>query len=202
MHLLPTQDEIIRILRETGALRYGHFELSTGEHTNQFLQLPLALRYYQHSRALSVALSRLLRSDPEIASIIPELSVVTPASGGLPVAFGVSEALRCHQVYWAEAEDGRLRFRQYMEDHRGEKVVMVDDTLRTGRKLGQLKELLESAGATIVALAVVIHQPYGEVKEFDHIPLYRLATLEAELYRDSGNCRLCKAGQPLERVRI
>ncbi|MBI3696359.1 MAG: phosphoribosyltransferase [Acidobacteria bacterium] len=202
MHLLPTQEEILRILRETGALRWGHFELSTGRHTNQFLQLPLALRYYQHSRTLSVALSRLLRSNPEIASLVPELSIVTPASGGLPVAFGVGEALRCRQVYWAENEEGRLRFRQYMESHHGEKVVLVDDTLRTGRKLRELKTLLESGGAAILAVAVVILQPHtGERLEFDHIPIYSLAKLEAERYPDAAGCRMCHAGETLERVR-
>lgn len=201
MHLLPTQDEILRILKETGALRSGHFELPTGKHTNQFLQLPLALRYYQHSRTLSVALSRLLRANPEISSLIPELSVVTPASGGLPIAFGMGEALRCRQVYWAENDDGRLRFRQYMENHQGEKVVMVDDTVRTGRKLQQLKALLEAGGATIVAVAVVILQPHGEPLDFDGVPLYSLATLEAELCPSAAECGMCRAGEPLEKVR-
>ena len=201
MHLLPTQDEVIRILKETGALRMGHFELSSGKHTSQFLQLPLALRYYQHGRTLSVALSRLLRSNPEISSRISELSVVTPASGGLPVAFGVAEALRCHQVYWAENDDGRLRFRQYMEDHQGEKVVLVDDTLRTGKKLRELKEMLEAGGATILALAVVIHQPQESELELDQIPLYSLATLQAEHYPDAASCRMCHAGAPVEKVR-
>lgn len=201
MHLLPTQDEVIKILQDTGALRRGHFELSSGKHTNQFLQLPLALRYYQHNRTLSVALSRLLRSNLEIAGLISELSVVTPASGGLPVAFGVAEALRCHQVYWAETEEGRLRFRQYMEDHQGEKVVLVDDTVRTGSKLRQLKSLLESAGATILAVAVVIYQPHDKRSGFDHVPLYSLATLEAEMYPDAASCRMCKAGEPVEKVR-
>ena len=202
MHLLPTQEEILRILKETGALRWGHFELSTGKHTNQFLQLPLALRYYQHSRTLSVAISRLLRSNPEIASLVPELSIVTPASGGLPVAFGVGEALRCRQVYWAENEEGRLRFRQYMENHQGEKVVLVDDTLRTGKKLRELKALLESSGAAILAVAVVILQPHGGGGlEFDHVPVYSLAKLEAERYPDAAICRMCRAGEPVERVR-
>lgn len=200
MHLLPTQDEILRILNETGALRSGHFELSNGKHTNQFLQLPLALRYYQHSRTLSVALSRLLRANPEISSLIPELSIVTPASGGLPVAFGMGEALRCRQVYWAENDDGRLRFRQYMESHAGEKVVMVDDTVRTGRKLQQLKALLEAGGATIVAVAVVILQPHGNPLDFD-VPLYSLARLEADLYPSAAECRMCRDGKPVENVR-
>jgi len=201
MHLLPTQEEVVRILNETGALRWGHFELPDGKHTNQFLQLPLALRYYQHTRTLSVALSRLLRANPEISARISELSVVTPASGGLPVAFGVSEALRCRQVYWAENEDGKLRFRQYMEDHRGEQVVMVDDTLRTGRRLTELRALLEAEGATILAVAVVIHQPYSQESAFDDLPLYSLAKIEAELYSSACNCRMCRSGEPVEKVR-
>ncbi len=202
MHLLPTQEEIVRILQETGALRQGHFELPGGRHTSQFLQLPLALRYYQHSRTFSVALSRKLRANTEIAALIPELSVVTPASGGLPVAFGLGEALRCRQVYWAENDNGRLRFRQYMEHHRDEKVVMVDDTLRTGRMLRELRELLESAGATVLAVAVVIHQPYSDAPAFGDLPLYTLARLDVEMYPDSRSCQLCRLGQRLERVRI
>ena len=202
MHLLPTQDEVVRVLNETGALRHGHFELPNGKHTNQFLQLPLALRYYQHNRTFSVALSRLLRANPEISSQVAQLSVVTPASGGLPIAFGVSEALRCRQVYWAEQYDGRLRFRQYMEQHGGEKVVLVDDTLRTGRKLRELKALLESQGARILAVAVVIYQPYGSEVAFENIPLYALARLEAQLYRTSAECKLCRDGEPAEKVRV
>ena len=202
MHLLPTPEEIVRVLNDTGALRHGHFELPSGKHTNQFLQLPLALRYYQHNRTFSVALSRLLRANPEISAQVSELSVVAPASAGLPVAFGVSEALRCRQAYWAENEGGRLRFRQYMEDHQGEKVVLVDDTLRTGRKLRELKTLLEGQGASILAVAVVIYQPYGSEVAFDHLPLYSLARLDAELFGDAASCRLCRAGKQAEKVRV
>ena len=105
MHLLPTQDEVVRVLRDTGALRDGHFEYTNGLHSNEYLQVPLAMRYYQHARMLSVGLSRLLRENAEIRAIIPELSIVAPANAGLPVAYGVCEALRARQVYWAERED-------------------------------------------------------------------------------------------------
>src|SRR5258705_2115756 len=119
MHLLPTQDEVVQVLRDTGALRDGHFEYPSGLHSNEYLQVPLALRYYQHARTLSVGLSRLLRANPEIRAIIPELSVVAPATGGLPVAYGVCEALRANQVYWAERDDQSqsLRFPQYLGQH-------------------------------------------------------------------------------------
>src|SRR5438094_3844507 len=143
MHLLPTQDEVVRVLRDSGALRDGHFAYPSGLHSNEYLQLPLAMRYYQHARTLSVALSRLLRAHPEIRAMIPELSIVAPATGGLPVAFGVCEALRAHQVYWAERDgDGvHMRFRQYLEQSPNESVVLVDDILRSGSKLSEMRAL-------------------------------------------------------------
>jgi orotate phosphoribosyltransferase len=202
MHLTPTQDEVVRVLRETGALRDGHFEYPNGLHSNEYLQVPLAMRYYQHARMLSVGLSRLLRANPEIRVIVPELSIVAPATAGLPVAYGVCEALRAKQVYWAEEPDegGPLRFRQYLEQHPGEQVVLVDDILRSGRKLAQMKSLLESRGASVVGMAVVIYQPTPRTYDFGSLPLYYLARLEASYYTDAGKCELCKSGVPLERV--
>src|SRR5262249_57554425 len=96
MHLIPTQDEVVSVLRDTGALRDGHFQYPTGMHSNEYLQVPLAMRYYQHARTLSVGLSRLLRANSEIRALIPELSIVAPATGGLPLAYRVSEAFRPH----------------------------------------------------------------------------------------------------------
>jgi len=202
MHLTPTQDEVVRVLRETGALRDGHFEYPNGLHSNEYLQVPLAMRYYQHARMLSVGLSRLLRANPEIRVIVPELSIVAPATAGLPVAYGVCEALRAKQVYWAEEPDegGPLRFRQYLEQHPGEQVVLVDDILRSGRKLAQMKSLLESRGASVVGVAVVIYQPTPRTYDFGSLPLYYLARLEASYYTDAGKCELCKSGVPLEKV--
>jgi orotate phosphoribosyltransferase len=202
MHLLPTQEEVVRVLRETGALRDGHFEYPSGRHSNEYLQVPLAMRYYQHARTLSVGLSRLLRANPEIRAIIPELSIVAPATGGLPVAYGVCEALRAKQVYWAEQEDENqpMRFRQYLEQHPGEQVVLVDDILRSGNKLSEMKTLLESRGATVVGLAVIIYQPTPDTRNFGSLPLYYLAKLDARYYADAAHCDLCRRGVKVEKV--
>ena len=202
MHIIPTPEEVVAVLRETGALRDGHFEYPSGMHSNEYLQIPLAMRYYEHQRMLSVGLSRLLRANPEIRAIVRELSIVTPMTGGLPVAYGVTEALRANQVYWAERErdDEPLHFRQYLEQHDGEQVVLVDDILRTGKKLSELKALLESRGATVVGLAVVIYQPSPGMRDFGSLPLYYLAKLDARYYADAEHCELCKLGVPLEKV--
>src|ERR1044071_8881547 len=141
MHIIPTQDEVVAVWRETGALGDGPLEYASGLHSNEYLQVPPAMRSYQHQRMLSVGLSRLLRANPEIRAIIPELSIVVPMTGGLPVAYGVTEALRAKQVYWAERENQKepLHFRQYLEQHPGEQVVLVDDILRSGKKLAECR---------------------------------------------------------------
>ena len=203
MHLIPTQDEVVAVLRETGALRDGHFEYPTGLHSNEYLQVPLALRYSQHQRMLAVGLSRLLRAHPEIRASVKDLSIVTPMTGGLPVAYGVCEALRANQVYWAEREhDEPLRFRQFLEPRKGEPGVIVDDILRSGNKLSELKALLEAAGAIVVGLAVIIYQPTPRTVDFGSLPLYYLAKLEASYYTDAAQCEMCQRGVPVEKVWI
>jgi orotate phosphoribosyltransferase len=204
MHLVPTQEEVVALLQQTGALRNGHFEYPNGLHSNEYLQVPLAMRYYQHARILSVGLSRLLRANSEIRAIIPELSIVTPGKGGLPVAYGVCEALRAHQVYWAERDDEHvpLRFRQFMEVAPGEKVLLVDDILRSGRNLSELKTLVETRGGIVVGLAVVVYQPTPKTVQFDPLPLYYLAKLEGHYYTDAASCALCAKSVTLEKVWI
>jgi orotate phosphoribosyltransferase len=192
----------VRVLRDTGALRDGHFVYPNGLHSNEYLQVPLAMRYYQHAKTLSVGLSRQLRANPEIRALIPELSIVAPATGGLPVAYGVCEALQAKRVYWAEREfeDRPFRFRQFIEPQPGEQVVLVDDILRTGNRLSELKTLLESCGAIVVALAVIIYQPNPRMRTFGDLPLLYLARLEASYYADANSCDLCKKSQPIEKV--
>lgn len=202
MHLVPTEDEVVAVLRDTGALRQGHFEYSNGLHSDEYLQVPLALRYSQHLRMLSVGLSRKLRAHPEIRAIAQELSIVVPMTGGLPVAFGVADALRTKQVYWAERENDRepLHFRQFLEPRKGEPVVLVDDILRTGAKLQECKRLLESYGAQVMGLAVIIYQPNPGCVSFGDLPLYYLAKLDAGYAVNSEQCKWCQKGEPLQKV--
>ena len=202
MHLIPTQDEVVSLLRDTGAIRDGHFEYPNGLHATEYMQVQLAMRYFQHAKVLGVGLSRLLRANAEIRAIIPELSIVSPDTGGLPVAYSVCEALRAHQVYWAErkGENAPLHFRQYLEQARGEKVLLVDDILRSGRNIGDLKKLVEASGAEVVGLAVIIYQPNPKTIDFGPLPLYYLAKLDATYYKDASSCEMCRAGVPIDKV--
>jgi orotate phosphoribosyltransferase len=204
MHLLPTSDEVVSVLRETGALRDGHFAYPNGLHSNEYLQVPLAMRFYDKAKMLSVGLSRKLRANSELRAAIPQLSIVSPAVGGLPVAYGICEALQARRVYWAEREnqDGPQRFRQFIQPEKGEQVVLVDDILRSGRNLSELKAILESYGAEVVALAVVVYQPTPTTHDFGNLPIYYLTRLDASYYSSAEECTLCKKGAPVEKVWI
>jgi orotate phosphoribosyltransferase len=202
MHLIPTNDEVIAMLRETGALRDGHFEHANGMHSDEFLEVALAFRYYQYAKILSVGLSRRLRANSEIRAMIRDLSFVAPKTGGLPVAYGVCEALRANQVYWTEEEptSSRMRFKRFVEPAPGEKVLLVDDVLRSGRRLTKLRELMESKGAEIVGVAVAVYQPNPSVADFGNLPFFYLAKLDALYYKDASTCELCKRGVPVEKI--
>ncbi|HEX4230816.1 MAG TPA: phosphoribosyltransferase family protein [Bryobacteraceae bacterium] len=204
MHLVPTNAEVIAMLRETGALREGHFEYPTGMHANEYLEVALAFRYYQYAKILSVGLSRRLRADTEIRAIIKDLSIVCPntGGGGLPVAYGVCEALRAHQVYWSEQDDENSpqRFRQFLKLTPGDRVLLVDDILRSGRRLTALRTLVESQGGIVAGLAVAVYQPNPDIADFGNLPLFYLAQMDATYYKDSSTCELCHRGVPVEKI--
>ena len=202
MELVPTQQDVIGLLHQTGALRDGHFVCPSGIHTNQYLETALVMRSHCHAKTLSVGLSRLVRANTELRAMVPELSIVAAASAGLPVAYGLCEALRARQVYWAEKSGpGRaMRFPQYLDPAPGEKVLLVDDILRSGVLLAEARELLESRGARVVALAVLVYQPTPTTLDPGTLPLYYLAKLEPSYYTGPATCGLCRQGVPIERV--
>jgi orotate phosphoribosyltransferase len=204
MQLVPTEDEVLDLLRRSGGLREGHFVYPNGLHTREYLQVPLSMRNFETAKILSVGLSRLLRAHADIRAVIPELSIVAPATGGLPVAYGICEALRAHQVYWAERENDNepLHFREFFELQPGEKVVLVDDILRSGRKLKELKQLVEDRGGEVIAMAVVVHQPVPDALTFGSLPFYKLATLNSTFYPNAAACDSCVKGAPITKVTV
>ncbi|MBM3738992.1 MAG: phosphoribosyltransferase [Acidobacteria bacterium] len=201
MQLIPTQDEVIQLLRDTGALRDGFFAYPNGLYSNQYLQMALALRHYSHQRLLSVALSRLVRRHSEIRASISQLSIVAPAVAGLPVAYGVCEALRARQVYWAERINGEgPRFRQFLDQVPGERVLLVDDVMRSGKNLAHIKKLCEESGAEVMGIATIVSQPNPDTVDFGDLPRFHLATIDSIYYGTEDQWPNLAPGQ--EPVRI
>jgi len=78
VQLIPSQEEIMQILKRTGAFREGHFVYPNGKHTAHYFQMPLAFRYYDTARVLAVALSRKFRVERDVASQLPKVAIISP----------------------------------------------------------------------------------------------------------------------------
>jgi orotate phosphoribosyltransferase len=89
-----------------------------------------------------------------------------------------------------------------VEPEKGEPVILVDDILHSGRNLADLKRTLESYGANVIALAVVVYQPTPNTVDFGDLPIYHLAKLDAAFYADAASCELCAKGVPTTKVWI
>src|ERR1700755_3465055 len=156
VELIPSQDKVMQILKRTGAFREGHFVYPNGKHSPHYFQMPLAFRYYDTARVLAVALSRKLRLEKEISSTLPKISIISPSPGGIPVAFAVREALAADQIYWAEREDGKRMFRQYVNSGEVHPCVIVDDISRTGKALQETVDIVSQLGARVIGCGVII----------------------------------------------
>ncbi len=171
----------MRILQETGAYRKGHFIYPNGKHASHYFQMPLAFRFYDNARILSVGLSRMFRMEKTIAALLPKVSVISPSPGGIMVAFGVREALSAEQIYWAEMEEGKRQFRQYMTDSDVHPAIIVDDILRSGKAMQETFDLCKEIGTEVVGCGVIAKFDDAP-NEFGGIPVKSLLSFDVNFY--------------------
>ena len=200
--LIPEQGEVLEMLKKTGAYREGHFVYPSGQHTPHYFQMPLAFRYYDTARVLAVALSRKLRLEKDVSSALPKVSIISPSPGGIPVAFAVREALSAEQIYWAEREDGKRMFRQYVNSGEVHPCVIVDDISRTGTALQETVEIVQQLGARVIGCAVIVRFSGAPERLGEDVPIKSLVEFAAKYYDTAEDCADCKGGTPAELVRF
>lgn len=179
--LIPSSETVMEILTETGAYRKGHFVYPNGRHASHYFQMPLAFRYYDNARVLSVGLSRMFRTEKAISSRLPKVSVISPSPGGIMVAFGVREALSAQQIYWAEMEDGKRQFRQYMSEYEVYPAIIVDDINRSGKAITETIELVQTFGAEVIGVGSIVAFEDAP-QEFNGIPAKSLLKFDVNFY--------------------
>lgn len=179
--LIPAADSVMKILQETGAYRKGHFIYPNGKHASHYFQMPLAFRFYDNARILSVGLSRMFRMEKSIAGRLPKVSIISPSPGGIMVAFGVREALSAEQIYWAEMEEGKRQFRQYMSESEVHPAIIVDDILRSGRAMQETFDLCKEIGAEVIGCGAIAKFEDAP-NEFNGISVKSLLTFDVNFY--------------------
>ena len=201
VELIPSQDTVMQILTRTGAFREGHFIYPNGKHSPHYFQMPLAFRYYDTARVLAVALSRKFRIEKDISSQLPKVSVISPSSGGIPVAFGVRDALSAEQIYWAERENGERMFRQYVNQGEVNPCIIVDDIIRSGNAIEETVDLVKSLGARIIGCGAIVRFD-SALNEVEGVPVKSLIEFDVKMYEGDQDCLECKKGVAPETVRF
>ncbi|HZJ43017.1 MAG TPA: phosphoribosyltransferase family protein [Pyrinomonadaceae bacterium] len=201
VELIPSQDKIMQILKRTGAFREGHFVYPNGRHSPHYFQMPLAFRYYDTARVLAVALSRKFRLQKDISSQLPKVSIISPSSGGIPVAFGVRDALNAEQIYWAEQEQGKRMFRQYVNQGEVHPCIIVDDIIRSGNAIEETVTLVKSLGARIIGCGAIVRFSSAP-QEVEGVPIEYLVDYDVKMYESHEACSECKDNVTSEQVRF
>lgn len=201
--LIPPPESVMNILTKTEAYRKGHFIYPNGKHASHYFQMPLAFRYYDNARILSVGLSRMFRQEKSIASRLPKVSVISPSPGGIMVAFGVREALGADQIYWAEMENGTRQFRQYMADYEVYPAIIVDDINRSGKAIQETIDLVKEVGSEILGIGTIAKFDDAPV-EFDGIEAKSMLSFDVNFYDTEEEWRASRSASdaPEQTVRF
>ena len=199
--LIPSAESVMEILQDTNAYRKGHFVYPNGKHASHYFQMPLAFRYYDNARILSVGLSRLFRMEKTISSRLPKVSIISPSPGGIMVAFGVREALSAEQIYWAEQEHGERMFRQYVNQGEVNPCIIVDDIIRSGKAIEETVELVKSLGAKIIGCGAIVRFDSAP-DEIEGVPIKSLVDYDVKMYEEAEDCIECKDAVSAETVRF
>ncbi len=183
-------DPILQTFHQTGAYLRGHFRLTSGLHSPEYLQCALVLQYPEHAEYFGQLLaSSLRRLDPAL----PIGVVASPAIGGLIIGHEVARALGARFIFTERDTDGRMTLRRGFSVEFGETAVVVEDVITTGGSSREVVDLLRDAGARVLGAGSIIDRSGGAADL--GVPRVALKTMQVMAY-DPANCPLCADGVP------
>lgn len=177
---------MLEIFRDCNALLEGHFLLSSGLHSNRYVQCALVLQYPEIASKLG----------EELAGYFKNLSidmVVGPALGGILVAHEVARALSVKALF-TEREEGRMTLRRGFCVLPGQRVLVVEDVVTTGGSTREVIDVIQCAGAQIAGVGALVDRYKGTLNF--GVPFHALIKLDIETYSPDF-CPLCQNGIPL-----
>lgn len=181
-----SESPVLDLFRSSGALLEGHFRLSSGLHSNRYLQSALVLQHPELASQLGEAIaSRTRHLQPTV--------VLSPALGGIVIGHEAARALGVKGIF-AERQDGKLMLRRGFSLAATDRVLVVEDVITTGLSTRETIDVAAAAGASIVAAASIIDR--GANGQTLGVPLYSLVKLEVPAYQPEG-CPMCAGGEPV-----
>lgn len=167
-----TQNEVLQIFRDSGALLEGHFILRSGLHSRQFFQCALALQQMPVVEKLGAALGARIKS-------FGADTVVAPAMGGLVIGQEVARQLRARFIF-VEKEESKLVLRRGFKIVAGEKILVVEDVVTKGGRVQETIDIVRAHGGNVVGVAAIVDRSNGAV-DFG-VPFAGLISLQVEIF--------------------
>ena len=177
-------DEVLDLLRESDALLEGHFELSSGLHSDRYFQCALGLCEPKRAEALAGALAAKLPFEVDL--------VVGPALGAVVWAQEMGRALGT-PAYFTERKDGEMLLRRGFSIAPGTKVLVVEDVITTGGSAREVIDLLRGMGVEVIGAGTLVNRSGGNPYEDLGLDLIALAEVTVETW-DPNECPLCESG--------
>ena len=185
-----TTEEVLKAYEETNALLKGHFRLSSGRHSDRYLQSALVLQYPWIAEKMAQALAE------KVKPLRPQL-VLSPAMGGLFIGQELARALRVKSIFTERnKETDAMELRRGFTVEKGEKFFAVEDIITTGKSVKESIQVLRSLGAEVVGVGCLIDRTGGESAKVFDVPVLSLASLKVESWEEK-DCPLCKKGIPV-----
>jgi orotate phosphoribosyltransferase len=178
-----TSADVLDIYKKTGALLFGHFLLSSGLHSSQYLQSALVLQQPDIATRICAALAENFKKGTIDA-------VIAPALGGVFVSHETARALGVRALF-AERVEGKLTLRRGFTIKPGERVLVVEDVITTGKSTKETIEVVKNAGGVAVAAGSLVDRSNGKAEL--GVPYKSLVTLDVPTYTPE-TCPLCKSG--------
>jgi len=175
------------LLEETGALLTGHFRLSSGLHSPNYVQCAKLLEHPRNAKAIGAALGDRIRP-------LGVKKIVAPALGGVIIGYTVAEALDVPSIF-TERKEGAMTLRRGFHIEDGEPVVIVEDVVTTGKSTRETADVIAQHGGKVVGFASILNRS-GKANPFD-APYEALLALNLDTY-DPNDCPLCAKGVALD----
>jgi orotate phosphoribosyltransferase len=184
-----TREEMIKLLESVGAVRTGHFELSSGRHSGTYIQCALVLQYPEHAEKLGRGLAGKFK-DHNIGC------VVSPALGGLIIGHEVARGLGVRAIFVERDRSGQMALRRGFEIKPGERVLVVEDVWTTGGSTRETIGVVGQENGLTVAAGAIIDRSGGKLEL--NVPAKALLDLEVASY-EPDECPQCRAGDTATR---
>src|ERR1044071_7248732 len=167
-----TQDEVLQVFRDTGALLEGHFILRSGLHSRQFFQCAIALQQMPVVEKLGAALAAKVRG-------LGAATVISPAMGGLVIGQEVARQLGVRFIF-VEKEEGKLVLRRGFKIAPGEKILIVEDVVTKGGRVQETIEIARAHQGNVKGVAMIVDRSNGQTKL--GTPAFSLLSLPVEAF--------------------